>query len=120
VAWQIAVSDEFASWYAQLDDDEVESVNYSVALLDQAGPLLGRPHVDSIRQSRHFNMKELRVQHRGAPYRILFAFDPQRCAYLILGGDKTGNRRWYDKWVPIADSIFDQYLAEIAHRKQGD
>ena len=112
MSWQVEVSDEFADWYAGLNDDESESVNYSVGLLEEAGPLLGRPHVDSIRQSRHPNMKELRVQHMGSPYRILFAFDPRRRAYLILGGDKTGDSRWYERWIPVADKIYDRYLAE--------
>ena len=113
VAWEVEVSDEFRVWYEDLNEDEVESVNYSVGLLEEAGPILGRPHVDLVQQSRHPNMKELRVQHQGAPYRILFAFDPRRCAYLILGGDKTGDARWYDTWVPIADDLYDRHLAEI-------
>jgi hypothetical protein len=114
MAWDVEVSDEFAAWYGALDDDEVESVNYSIALLEECGPILGRPHVDVVRHSRHANMKELRVQHAGLPYRILFAFDPRRCAYLILGGDKTGNPRWYETWVPVADKIYEQHLADIA------
>ena len=77
------------------------------------GPMLGRPYADVVHQSGFRNMKELRVQHQGRPYRILFVFDPRRCAYLILGGDKTGDDRWYDEWVPIADRIYKQHLAEI-------
>ena len=113
MAWDIEVSDEFLGWYKALDDDELESVHFSVGLLEEAGPIVGRPHVDTVRQSRHTNMKELRVQHQGRPYRVLFAFDPRRCAYLILGGDKTGDPRWYQKAVPRADNIYDQHLAEI-------
>ena len=75
--------------------------------------MLSRPYADVVHQSSFRNMKELRVQHQGRPYRILFAFDPRRCAYLILGGDKTGNDRWYGEWVPIADRIYRQHLAEI-------
>ena len=58
-------------------------------------------------------MKELRVQHRGSPYRTLFAFDPRRNAYLILGGDKTGNDNWYESAIPKADAIYKQHLIEI-------
>ena len=58
-------------------------------------------------------MKELRVQHQGSPYRILFAFDPRRCAYLILAGDKSGDAWWYEKAVPRADGVYDRHLAEI-------
>ena len=64
-------------------------------MLEEYGPGLGRPYADTLRQSRYPNMKELRVQHEGRPYRILFAFDPRRSAYLILGGDKTGDTNWY-------------------------
>jgi len=105
-------SDEFRAWYEALNEDEMESVNYSVGLLEEVGPILGRPHVDVVQQSRHSNMKELRVQYQGRPYRILFAFDTRRCAYLILGGDKTGDPRWYDTWVPVADGLYDRHLAE--------
>jgi hypothetical protein len=113
MAWEVEVSDEFLEWYNALDEDELESVHYSVDLLEEAGPILGRPHVDTVRESRHPNMKDLRMQHQGKPYRILFAFDPRRCAYLILGGDKTGDVRWYEKAVPRADDIYDKHLAEI-------
>ena len=58
-------------------------------------------------------MKELRVQHRGSPYRILFAFDPRRNAYLILGGDKTGDKSWYVNAISRADAIYAQHLKEI-------
>jgi len=58
-------------------------------------------------------MKELRVQHRGKPYRILFLFDPRRNAYLILGGDKSGNARWYEQAIRMADEIYARYLRDI-------
>ena len=93
MAWEVETCDEFKAWSDELDD-ETESVSYSVGLLEEAGPVLGRPHVDKVDQARPGNMKELRIQHRGRPYGVLFAFDPRRSAYLILGGDKTGNDRW--------------------------
>jgi hypothetical protein len=58
-------------------------------------------------------MRELRVQHHGRPYRVLYVFDPRRVALLLLGGDKTGDDRWYRKNVPLADRSYDDYLAEI-------
>ena len=58
-------------------------------------------------------MRELRIQHNGRPYRILYAFDPRRVAILLVGGDKTGNDRWYDKYVPLADKIYDQHLEAL-------
>lgn len=62
-------------------------------------------------------MRELRIQRKGKPYRILYAFDPRRAAILLLGGDKTGNNRWYKKNIPIADKLYDEHLASL--KKKG-
>lgn len=113
MTWEVEVSDEFRDWYEALDAEEQDSVTYSVDLLHFSGPDLGRPYVDSVQGSRHSNMKELRVQHKGRPWRVLFAFDPRRKAYLVLAGDKTGNSRWYEINVPRADAIYDRHLREI-------
>jgi hypothetical protein len=113
VAWNVEVSDEFARWYDALAEDEWESVNGAVDLLVQFGPALGRPDVDTLKGCRYPNMKELRIQHRGRPYRVLFAFDPRRCAYLILGGDKTGDSKWYESAVRRAEAIYERHLIEI-------
>lgn len=119
MAWEVEVSDEFKSWYESLSEDEQESIIISVTLLERHGPALGRPHVDTIRNSHFPNMKELRVQHRGRPYRILFAFDPLRKAYLILGGDKTGDEDWYTRVVPRADAIYARYLKQTGGTSDG-
>jgi hypothetical protein len=58
-------------------------------------------------------LRELRIQYEGRPYRVLYAFDPRRAAILLLGGDKTGNDRWYEQHVPIADRLYDEYLREL-------
>jgi hypothetical protein len=58
-------------------------------------------------------MRELRIQHEGRPYRVLYAFDPRRAAILLIGGDKTGNNRWSDENVPKADELYDGYLTEL-------
>lgn len=60
-------------------------------------------------------MRELRIQHAGRPYRVLYAFDPRRVAILLLGADKTGDSDWYDRFVPIADTLYDTHLAEISN-----
>jgi hypothetical protein len=88
-------------------------VNAKVILLQKIGPSLPRPHADLIHSSRHPNMKELRIQHSGRPYRVLFAFDPRRCAIVLIGGDKTGNDRWYDVFVPMADALYDKHIETI-------
>ncbi len=81
-------------------------------VLEEQGALLGRPYVDTIKGSAFTNLKELRVQHDGNPYRILFAFDPQRQAVLLIGGNKGGDKRWYEKNIPTADRRFMEYLEE--------
>ena len=104
--WEIETSDEFRDWYRALTYNEVQSVNFSVELLEAVGPALSRPHVDTLKGSRIANLKELRVQHQGRPIRILFVFDPRRIGYLILGGDKTGDSDWYRRVIPLAEKIF--------------
>jgi hypothetical protein len=113
MAWEIEVSDEFKEWYDSLTDEECGSVHNVIEALAAVGPALGRPQVDTLRGSRFANMKELRVQHQGRPYRILFVFDPRRCAYLILGGDKTGDAQWYTDAIWRADQIYAKHLEEI-------
>ena len=58
-------------------------------------------------------MRELRIQHQGRPYRVLYAFDPERNAVLLIGGDKTGNEQWYETFVPLADRLYEQHLIEL-------
>lgn len=88
-----------------------------VTLLEERGPAFGFPFSSGIKGSRHSHMRELRVQHRSDPYRILYAFDPRRTAILLLGGDKTGDDRWYDRMVPKADDLYDEHLREIGEEK---
>ena len=80
--WEVEFTDEFGAWWDGLREAEQVDVRAEVNLLRRFGPTLGRPHVDSVASSKHANMKELRVQHRGRPYRVLFAFDPRRSAIL--------------------------------------
>ena len=86
-------------------------------LLGELGPKLRFPHTSGIKGSRHGHLRELRVQHGGRPYRVLFAFDSRRSVILLLGGDKTGNDRWYEENVPIADRLYDEHLALL--KKEG-
>jgi len=111
--WEVEYADEFGYWWDSLSVPEQESVAAKVKLLEEFGPSLPRPHVDVVKSSRHQNMKELRIQHFGRPYRVLFAFDPRRAAILLLGGDKTGNARWYEENVPRADDIYDAHLRSL-------
>ncbi len=115
--WEIEYTDEFAAWWETLTASEQASVEASVELLEGSGPSVGRPHVDTIKGSRHSNMKELRTQHHGRPLRTFFVFDPRRSAILLIGGDKTGDDRFYERMVPLADRLYDEYLEDL--RKEG-
>jgi len=113
VAWEVEVSDEFGKWWDSLNAAEQKSVDFSASLLQEVGPTLRMPHSSGVESSRHRHMRELRIQHEGRPYRVLYAFDPRRTAMLLVGGDKTGNNRWYDEYVPLADAIYDRHLLEL-------
>lgn len=113
VVWDIEYTDEFGEWWESLDDAERMSITASVGLLEQFGPSLGRPHADTLKGSRHPNLKELRTQHQGRPIRTLFAFDPRRCAILLIGGDKTGDRQFYERMIPEADRLYDEHLEQL-------
>lgn len=115
--WDVEVSDEFEAWWRALETDVQEALAHDIDVLEQVGPMLGRPHVDTVAGSRHANMKELRTHHKGRQYRTLFAFDPARAAILLIGGDKSGDRRFYRSHVPKADEIYDRHLAAL--RKKG-
>jgi len=113
VEWEVEYTDNFESWWESLDEGEQESVTSCVLVLEARGPLLGFPFSSGIEQSRHSHMRELRIQHGGRPYRVLYAFDPRRVAILLIGGDKTGDDRWYDKYIPLADKIYDAHLEAL-------
>lgn len=115
--WDVEYTDEFGTWWETLMEMEQASVDAAVSLLEEHGPNLRFPHTSGIKTSRHSNMRELRIQYAGRPFRVLFAFDFRRCAILLLGGDKTGDDRWYDKNVPIADRLYDDHLKTL--QKEG-
>ncbi len=81
------------------------------------GPGLPYPYISYVRGSRHGGMPELRVQSGGRPLRVFYAFDPRRTCILLIGGDKTGNDRFYAEYVPVADALYDEHLEEL--RKEG-
>jgi len=117
MSWEVEYTDEFEQWWEELDVDEQESVAASVGLLEGMGVHLPFPHSSGVNGSKHSKMRELRVQHKGDPYRILYAFDPRRSAILLVGGNKAGDDRWYETYVPIADALYDKHLEQL--KKEG-
>jgi hypothetical protein len=117
MAWEVEFTDEFGSWWDGLSIEEQVSVQESVLVLENRGPLLRYPDSSGIKGSRYSHMRELRIQHEGRPYRVLYAFDPTRIAILLIGGDKTGNDRWYEQFVPVADKLYDEHIETL--RREG-
>ena len=117
MTWEVEFTDEFEAWWNSLSKDEQEEISAKVELLEEHGPTLPRPHSDVIATSRHSNMKELRGKVTDRYLRVLYAFDPRRSALLLIGGDKTGDLKWYEKFVPTADELFDRHLQELRRKK---
>ncbi|WP_238706914.1 type II toxin-antitoxin system RelE/ParE family toxin [Microbacterium lushaniae] len=110
-----------AEWLASLDQKSREHVVAAIELLEEQGPNLGRPIVDTVVNSRHKNMKELRPGSTGrSELRVLFAFDTERQAIMLVAGDKAGNwNRWYKKNIPKADDLFDEHLRDLRKKLEG-
>jgi hypothetical protein len=112
VAWEVEFTDEFEEWWATLTEAAQEAVNAKVLMLEARGPGLGYPHSSAIKGSG-YQLRELRIQHQGRPLRVLYVFDPRRLALLLAGGDKTGDDRWYDKFVPLAEKVYSLHLETL-------
>lgn len=110
--WVVEFTDEFQAWWDSLTEAEQTAVEGHVGALEALGPSLGFPRTSGIKGSRHGHMRELRVK-AGGQLRILYAFDPRRAAILLIGGDKTGNDRWYDEYVPKADALYDAHIETL-------
>jgi hypothetical protein len=111
--FEVEYTDEFEEWWVTLSEHEQDDVAATVGLLADKGPTLPFPYSSGIEGSKHSHMRELRIQHAGKPYRVLYAFDPRRTAILLIGGKKTGNDRWYKEFVPLADALYDQHVEEL-------
>jgi hypothetical protein len=110
--WAVEFHDEFAVEVRQFSQAVREKLKASATILSEDGPQLGRPQADTLKGSRHANMKELRFDADGGAWRVAYAFDPERKAILLAGGDKsgTGRVRFYRNLLRIADERYDQHL----------
>ena len=117
MAYEVEVTDEWLEWFNRLTAEEQDEIAATIGLLENRGPQLPFPFSSGVSSSRHSHMRELRTQVHGRPFRTLYAFDPRRVAILLIAGDKTGDDRWYDVFVPKADGLYDEHLEIL--RKEG-
>lgn len=115
MTWVVLLHDQFSEELFSLDKDLQDELLAHANLLAEFGPNLGRPTVDTLKASKHTNMKELRFGWCGEVWRVAFAFDPNRHAILLVGSDKVGadQRRFYKRLIAVADVRYDEYLATL-------
>jgi len=118
VEWKVSAGDEFEPEFLALPDDVQDEILALTRLLQQFGPQLGRPHVDTLKDSSHANMKELRFSADDGVWRVAFAFDTERKAILLIAGDKSGGseKRFYRELIRKADERFDAHLKRLKAR----
>lgn len=115
MAWSVEIGDEFEPEFDALPDAVQDEILALSRVLQQFGPQLGRPRVDTLSGSRHSNMKELRFSAADGEWRVAFAFDPRRKAILLVAGDKSGGgeKRFYRGLIRKADDRFDLHLSRV-------
>jgi hypothetical protein len=121
--WAVLLHDAFDAEFNDLPEAVQDEILAHMGLLKQFGPTLGRPRVDTLKGSRHANMKELRFDAADGVWRIAFAFDPKRRAILLVGGDKSGGseKRFYRQLIKKADARFDEHVTRVQReRKKSD
>lgn len=114
LAWSISFCVEFVAEFDVLDRSVKKELLGQLRLLEYLGPALGRPRVDTLKGSRHGNMKELRFSAGRGAWRVAFAFDPDRRAVILVAGDKAGlsQRLFYRRLLARADERFESYLCK--------
>ena len=118
--WEVDLHDDFVPEYRDLHKDVQDELLARIELLEQFGPQLGRPRADTLNDSRHANIKELRFDAADGVWRVAFAFDPNRKAILLVAGGKSGigEKRFYRQLIDKADARFDAHLAKIKRQKE--
>jgi len=119
MGWMVLFDSDFEAWLESQEEGLQNEIAAHITLLEEYGPLLPRPYADTVKGSKYGNMKELRIQYKKDPWRILFIFDPIRQAILLVGGNKRGNRNWYRKNILLAEQRYEQHLAELEKNDGG-
>jgi hypothetical protein len=120
MSWIVEIGDEFRPEFDVLHQDVKEEIAALTLLLEQFGPQLGRPRVDTLKGSTYANMKELRFSAADGEWRIAFAFDPKRSAILLVAGDKSGGsqKRFYKQLIRKADERFDAHVSRLKNERK--
>lgn len=118
--WTVELAVEFEPEFNNLHEDVSIEILALSRLLQEFGPQLGRPRVDTLNGSRHANMKELRFGAADGEWRVAFAFDPKRKAILLVAGDKSGmsEKRFYRQLIAKADERFDAHLNRLKRERK--
>lgn len=119
VRWDVEFYADFVLEFDQLEEEVQDELLAHVHLLEEFGPALGRPWADTLKGSKHPNMKELRFKAADGVWRVAFAFDRRRRAILLVAGDKSGGseRRFYRELIRKADERFDKHLGAAKGRE---
>lgn len=119
MAWLVEFDDEFKMEYDQFSAVVKEELVANALTLGEVGPQLGRPYVDTLKGSKHSNMKELRFDIKNEVWRIAFAFDTERKAILLAGADKKGQnqKQFYNKLISIADTRYSNHLVKLKKKE---
>ena len=112
--WDVSQTAVFEEWWGELSEQEQDDVTAIVELLEEMGPKLPFPYSSGVEASRHSHMRELRIQSHGDPLRVFYAFDPNRNAILLIGGNKSGQgKRFYKTMIPKADALYDEHIKAL-------
>src|SRR5712675_1419414 len=120
MGWKVDLHNDFLPEYRDLHKDVQDELLAHIELLEQFGPQLGRPRADTLKGSRHSNMKELRFDAADGVWRVAFAFDPNRKAILLVAGDKSGGgeKQFYRQLIEKADRRFDAHVVKMKKEKE--
>ena len=120
MAWSVEFDERFEPEFKALNEEVQDALLAVARLLADYGPQLGRPHADTLKGSKHANMKELRFSASDGEWRVAYAFDPQRRAILLIAGDKSGGSqaRFYKQLIAKADRRFSAHLQKLKSAKK--
>ena len=120
MSWRVYFDAEFEAEFDALPEAVQDELLARAKVLEQFGPTLGRPHIDTLKGSRHSNMKELRFNADNSVWRVAFAFDPKRDAILLVCGNKAGGseRKFYQELIRKADQRFDKHLDRLKRERK--